>query len=77
MSSATVARMLAGDDIGHFNICVQSWEALPRMAAITSQDWSMAFPGLRVAPISTLQIRSRSLRGVLRENGSWRFSQLC
>ena len=57
--------MLAGDDIGHFNICVQSWEALPRMAAITSQDWSMAFPGLRVAPDVTLQISGRDLEEML------------
>jgi hypothetical protein len=57
--------MLAGDDIGHFNICVQSWEALPRMAAITSQDWSMAFPGLRVAPDVTLPISGRDLEEML------------
>ena len=36
------------------------------MAAITSQDWSMAFPGLmRVAPDVTLPISGRDLEEML------------
>ena len=36
------------------------------MAATTSQDWSLAFPGLRVArEISALQISGRALEEML------------
>ena len=35
------------------------------MAAITSQDWSLAFPGLRVAPDVTLPISGGDLEEML------------